>query len=79
MDADAEAKALLEAWEEEEKERKRRVAERKREHLERLRDRMRAGEWKPSHQCLDCVKAVLLCQPELACPQAAKKGRWWDL
>jgi hypothetical protein len=75
-DVRAEAAALLQRWQQEDEERIAAVAQAKRENLERRRDDMRAGRWKP-HQCPVCVEAVLQCIPS-TCPEARRLGRWWD-
>ena len=72
--------ALKGGWSQDDIDQRQRAADAQRKHLEARRDAMRAGRWIPSHKCDDCLRAILLCQPELCCVDARENGHgdhWW--
>jgi hypothetical protein len=80
MDAiDKEIQGLMTSWTEETEEQKQREAQAQREHLERVRERLRSGKWKPwGHVCPVCLRAILTLQPELVCEEGRRNGaHWW--
>lgn len=78
-DIDKEIDELKARWAREAAEQKQRVADAQMVSLEKMRDRLRAGEWDMRHncRCAQCIRAVLTCQPELVCEDGKRADNWW--
>jgi hypothetical protein len=82
MDAiDTEIQGLKARWAREAAEQKQRVADSQLASLEKMRDRLRSGEWEMRHncRCAQCLRAVLTCQPDLVCENGKRGDNWWGV
>jgi hypothetical protein len=48
-----------------------------RERLERHRERLQSGLWKPDCTCNSCLTAVLDLNPSMVCARGKTLSRWW--
>ena len=64
-------------WAEQDMEAKVRRDAAQREKLEKRRESLQSGQWKPDCQCDDCVAAVLEMDPSKVCSKGKSLGRWW--
>jgi hypothetical protein len=70
--------ALRALWAEEESDAKARRDAAQREKLEKRRELLRSGQWKPDCRCDTCLRAVLeLTAPAGLCEKAQHGNQWW--
>ena len=74
---DDEIVRLRALWAEEAADAKARRDAAQREKLEKRRDLLRSGNWKPDCQCNDCLRAVLELDPSKVCASGKALGQWW--
>jgi hypothetical protein len=73
-DIDAQIDSLLADYASEKLAQDARAAEALRARLEIRKERLLSREWKPYCHCKSCLRAILLKQPSLACPNSEQ---WW--